>query len=105
MKPTEFNEIKLAGVTQGDAQKVIKQIVQESGVGNFTLTREPENPYDSYAVRVDCCTMYVGYIPRKISREVAAIMDSGHSLSATLNKVNTSPHHTTLGLTINIVEV
>lgn len=105
MKPTGFGDIKLAGVTQGDAQKVIKQIVQESGVGDFKLIREPLNPYDPYAVRVECCSMYIGYIPKVMSEEVAGVMDNGQQLAGILNRINSSPTHTTLGLTIDIVKV
>jgi len=105
MKPTGFNNIKLAGVIQADAQEVIKQIVQESGVEDFTLVREPENPHDPYAVKVECCSMYIGYIPQILSKEVAGVMDNGQQLAGRLNRVNSSPNHTTLGLTIDIVEV
>lgn len=104
MKVTDFVNIKLAGVTQGDAQDVIEQIVKGSGVKDFELIREPSNPYDPYAVRVDCCDMYVGYIPKIMSKEVADTMDKGHKLAGKLNRVNSSPNHTTLGLTIDIVE-
>lgn len=105
MKTTIFKDIKLAGVTQGNAQEVIKQIVQESGVGDFSLVREPENPHDLFAVRVECCSMHIGYIPQIMSKEVADTMDNGLKLAGKLNRVNSSPNHTTLGLTIDIVEI
>jgi hypothetical protein len=104
MKTTDCNNIKLAGVTQGESQEVIKQIVVGSGIECFSLIREPQNPYDPYAVRVDCYDMYIGYIPQRISRGVAKMMDNGQKLTGRLNKVNSSPNHSTLGLTIDIVE-
>ncbi len=64
MKSTDFMNIKLGGVTQGEAQQVIKKIVHEAGVENFTLIREPNNHFDPHAVKVECCNMYVGYIPQ-----------------------------------------
>ena len=105
MKVTEFMNIKLAGVTQGEAQQVIEQIVKGSGVEDFTLVREPSNPHDPYAVKVECCTMYVGYIPKIMSEDVADMMDNGQKLAGKLNRVNASPNHSTLGLTIDIVEI
>ena len=105
MRQVIFADIRLAGVTQGDAQEVIKQIVMEAGVSDFDLIREPTNPHDPYAVRVVCCTMYVGYIPKVMSKEVAGVMDNGQELAGRLNRVNASPNHSTLGLTIDIVAV
>jgi len=105
MKTTDFNNIKLAGVTQGEAQQVIEQIVKGSGVEDFTLVREPSNPHDPHAVKVECCDMYIGYIPQIMSKEVADMMDNGHNLAGRLNRINSSPYHATLGLTIDIVAV
>ena len=104
MNLNELKTIKLAAVTQGDAQDVIQQIVQEAGVSDFQLIRESDNAFDSNAVRVDCCTMFVGYIPKELSAEVAQIIDAGVILKGQLNKVNKCSGHSTLGLTIDIVE-
>ncbi|MDR3502220.1 MAG: HIRAN domain-containing protein [Legionella sp.] len=101
----EFQNIKLTGVTQGNAQDVIQQIVLEAGVEDFTFCREPDNPYDQFAVRVDCCTMYVGYVPRVIAKKVAKVMDSGRNLKGLLKKINRSPGHQILGLTIDILDL
>ena len=105
MKLNEFTHIKLAGVTQHDAQEVIRQIILEAGHNEFDLVREPTNPFDENAVRVDCYTMYIGYIPKDLSAHIARIMDSGGKLRAQLRRINKSPYHATLGLTVDIVEV
>ncbi len=104
MKPTDFNNIKLAGVTHREAQDVIRDIIVGSGVQDFELVREPNNQFDANAVRVNCMTLFIGYIPQNLSAKVAQIMDAGTTLKGQLNKVNKSPGHATLGLTIDIVE-
>lgn len=49
---------------------------QEMRVGDaVTLTREPENPHDRYAVRVDWRGQHLGYLPRAENRAVAREMD------------------------------
>ena len=41
------------------------------------LVREPENPHDARAVRVDWQGRQLGYLPRAENEAVAAAMDSG----------------------------
>jgi hypothetical protein len=51
---------------------------QEMKVGDgVTLTREPDNPHDANAVRVDWRGRKLGYLPRAENRAVAAEMDRG----------------------------
>jgi hypothetical protein len=51
---------------------------QEMKVGDgVTLTREPDNPHDANAVRVDWNGRKLGYLPRAENRAVAAEMDRG----------------------------
>jgi len=46
------------------------------------LTREPDNPYDSNAVRVDWRGQKLGYLPRAENRAVALEMDRGARIEA-----------------------
>lgn len=46
------------------------------------LVREPDNPYDPWAVRVDWRGIKLGYLPRAQNRTVAAELDRGGRLIA-----------------------
>ena len=46
------------------------------------LVREPDNPYDSNAVRVDWRGAILGYVPRRDNAAVARQMDRGAALEA-----------------------
>jgi hypothetical protein len=53
----------------------------------LTLVREPENPYDAKAVRVEWQGHKLGYVPRKENRAVAAAMDRGETLAARISRL------------------
>jgi hypothetical protein len=46
------------------------------------LVREPDNPYDANAVRVEWRGMKLGYVPRRDNAAVARQMDRGTALEA-----------------------
>lgn len=46
------------------------------------LVREPENPYDANAVRVEWRGLMLGYVPRRDNAAVARQMDRGTALEA-----------------------
>ena len=48
------------------------------------LVREPENPYDANAVRVEWRGVTLGYVPRSDNAAVARQMDRGVALAARL---------------------
>lgn len=82
----------------GHAQTV-KMLVQSSPLAGFqyhqaaglwsrlqvgdtlTLVREPDNPHDANAVRVEWRGQMLGYLPRAENRAVAAEMDRGGTVS------------------------
>ena len=96
--------IRLAGVTFRDAQKNIKTFGCED-IGSYALVREPENPHDPNAIRVEVAGFFLGYIPSKIARTLAPLMDAGREFLAVFIRRNQSPYHETVGLMIQIVEV
>lgn len=54
------------------------ELWNELRVGDvLTLVREPENPYDSKAVRIEWKGHKLGYLPRRENAAVAAEMDRG----------------------------
>jgi hypothetical protein len=48
----------------------------------LTLTREPDNPFDRNAVRVDWRGVSIGYLPHAENRTVAAEIDKGGRVEA-----------------------
>lgn len=56
---------------------------EELGVGDaLTLVREPQNPHDVRAVRVEWRGRQLGYLPRAENEAVAAAMDRGERVVA-----------------------
>jgi hypothetical protein len=95
--------IKLAGVTVGDAQENIKKFGSKD-IGSFGLVREPHNEHDPNAIRVDLFGWYLGYVPKKVARDLAPLMDAGEKYLALFVKRNEAPFHETVGLTVKIVK-
>ncbi len=57
---------------------------------DLDLVREPENPYDEKAVRIDWCGNKLGYVPRLENHAVAQLMDRGELLSARVAELRMS---------------
>jgi hypothetical protein len=53
----------------------------------LTLVREPANPHDRNAVRVEWRTFKLGYVPRAQNAAVARQLDQGANLAARVSKV------------------
>lgn len=51
------------------------------------LVREPDNPHDARAVRVEWRGRKIGYVPRRENADVARFMDDGHALSARISRL------------------
>jgi hypothetical protein len=50
----------------------------------LTLVREPENPHDPLAVRLDWQGHKLGYLPRNENAEIARLLDAGEALVASI---------------------
>ena len=69
----------LAGYRHYDAPAMWSQLQ----VGDpLTLHREPDNPHDANAIRVEWQGRKLGYLPRAENRALAAEMDRGTPLAA-----------------------
>ena len=44
--------------------------------------REPDNPHDPLAVRIDGCGVTLGYVPRSVNAAIATRLDAGEDLAA-----------------------
>ena len=65
-----------------------RQLWDDIKVGDLlTLARDPANPYDSNAVRVEWRGHRLGYVPRRENRAVAQHMDSGGSVEARVSRL------------------
>ena len=69
-----------------------KQLWEEMKVGDaLTLVREPDNPHDSNAVRVEWRGHRLGYVPRRENHSVAQHMDRGGGVEARVSRL--TRHH------------
>lgn len=65
-----------------------KSVWPELKVGDaLTLTREPDNPHDARAVRVDWRGQKLGYVPRRENADVARLLDNGQPLTARISRL------------------
>lgn len=65
-----------------------KRLWSEMKVGDpLTLTREPDNPYDRNAVRVEWRGEKLGYVPRADNADLARHMDRGTKVEARISRL------------------
>lgn len=95
---------RLAGVQCDNAQENIKKFCCKD-IPNYGLIREPNNPYDCNAIKVMLGDLYLGYLPALVAAKVAPYMDNGTHLIAELIRINESQYHSTVGMTVRIIEV
>lgn len=53
----------------------------------LVLVREPQNPYDEKAIRVDWHGHKLGYVPRRENADIARMMDNGARLEARITRL------------------
>jgi hypothetical protein len=84
--PTLLLESMLAGTQYAKLSEDELDELDDSPV--FDLVREPNNPYDEFAIRVQTKKgRKLGYIPRKQNEALARLMDAGRELYAELVSV------------------
>lgn len=65
-----------------------KKLWEEMKAGDaLTLVREPDNPYDARAIRVDWRGHKLGYVPRRENADIARLMDGGAKLEARISRL------------------
>lgn len=57
----------------------------------LALVREPDNPHDANAVRVEWNGRKLGYVPRAENRAVARALDDGQRVEARVSKLRKDP--------------
>lgn len=70
------------------------QLLSRLAIGDvLELAREPANPYDVRAVRIDWQGRKLGYVPRASNASIAERLDRGHALQARIVRVNREGSH------------
>lgn len=81
-------------VTAGLAHHEAKLIWEQIKAGDaLTLTREPDNPHDPSAVRVEWNGRILGYLPRTGNAAVARQLDRGNRLQARVARLGQYRNH------------
>ncbi|MFN0039562.1 MAG: HIRAN domain-containing protein [Burkholderiales bacterium] len=75
----------LAGFQYHEARAFWEQIRLGDAL---VLVREPENPHDANAVRVDWNGHILGYVPRKENAAIARQLDRGNRLQARIVRLS-----------------
>lgn len=85
---TEARIVMQSSPLEGFRHYEAPQLFAEIKAGDaLTLVREPTNPHDRNAVRVDWRGAVLGYVPRSQNSAVARQMDAGMALAARVSKV------------------
>jgi hypothetical protein len=65
-----------------------KKLWEDMKVGDaLVLVREPDNPYDTKAIRVEWHGHKLGYVPRRENADIARLMDKGTRLEARISRL------------------
>lgn len=73
----------------GSQYYALGEFWREISVGDaLDLIREPDNPHDPRAIRVEWRGHKLGYVPRAQNRVVAAALDAGDRLSARVSSLS-----------------
>jgi HIRAN domain len=81
-------------LTAGLRYHEAKAVWDQMKVGDtLTLVREPGNPHDLNAVRVEWNGHQLGYIPRAENAAIARQMDRGNQLAARITKLTAYRNH------------
>ncbi len=95
---------KVVGVTKNNDEGVdIQNILPELEDGSkLNFVREPNNPYDTNAIKVICDYQHIGYIRAGLAEEIAPIIDSGKELKGYITQITGGTNGKTYGCNIHI---
>ena len=95
---------KLTGVSFGNCQENIN-LYGPPAITTYELNREPDNPFDSNAIRVGIDLYKFGYVPKPYAKKIAPKMDVGKKFMVESVSLNQSPFHNIVGMTVKITEI
>lgn len=90
---------KIAGVTFGNIQSILPKL--RSGM-SLRFIREPKNPYDRNAIRIECNWQKIGYLSADLARDYASILDHGGKIIGSIANI-TGGRGKTYGCNIEII--
>lgn len=100
---------RVSGVTYGNRQQLLQFIaIRKPEELTVYLQRDRANTHDKYAVAVvigirDIGYAHIGYLPKGISQSMAAVIDKGIQVKATLTQITGGyGYKETLGALVNI---
>jgi hypothetical protein len=79
----------LAGFRYAEASQVWSELRRGDAL---ELVREPDNPHDRNAVRVDWRGRKLGYVPRAENEALAWAMDRGERVTARISRLQEHPN-------------
>ncbi|MGD9388090.1 MAG: HIRAN domain-containing protein [Gammaproteobacteria bacterium] len=85
----DFAVFPVAGFCYYDGPGLLDRIRAGDPV---TLVREPDNPHDDRAIRVEALGRRIGYVPRSENRPLARLLEQGAELSARVVGVQPQSH-------------
>ena len=98
-----------AGQAQSTGPQVRRVVIQTSPLAGFqyhrgqhfwpyfragdalTLVREPTNPHDPKAVRIEWHNQKLGYVPRDENTAISQMLDRGERLAAAIERLGAGP--------------
>lgn len=89
----------VAGVTFGNIQSILPKL--RSGM-SLRFIREPKNPYDRNAIRIECNWQKIGYLSADLARDYASILDNGGKIVGSVANI-TGGRGKTYGCNIEII--
>lgn len=81
-----IQQCPLAGFQYHEGEALWSQM---SAGNRLELVREPANPYDANAIRIDWNGRKLGYIPRIQNQAAARLLDEGARLEALIGRLET----------------
>lgn len=83
-------EDQVAGTGHTSAAEHVDELV---GGDSLDLVREPANPHDAAAIRIEWAGRKIGYVPRRSNARLARLLDRGVALDARLTRVTPGGHN------------
>ena len=87
IRKVELQRSPVAGFQYHQAEAIWPLLMVGTSLG---LVREPENPHDPRAVRIDWQGQKLGYMPRIDNAAASQLLDRGESVSAAITALNVS---------------
>lgn len=84
-----FYSCYVRGTRYGDYRRINKRLKKGMPV---ELRREPDNPYDRYAIGIWWKNYKLGYVPAVENVALAGLMDAGIALEARISKLTQKPY-------------